>query len=82
MMRFREDTGGNFVEQFLAIGFDAHVRELDLWAAFNDTDHARRPDVAVPDLAPSGALAACHPLTYVSSVRHSIMEGAIRIERQ
>jgi hypothetical protein len=49
MMRFYEDTDGNFVEQFQTTAFDARIWELYLFATFTELGYARVPDLAVPD---------------------------------
>lgn len=49
MMRFYEDTDGNFVEQFQTTAFDARIWELYLFATFTELGYARVPDLEVPD---------------------------------
>jgi hypothetical protein len=49
MMRFYEDTDGNFVEQFQTTAFDARLWELYLFATFTELGYAREPDLAIPD---------------------------------
>ena len=59
MMRFYDDTDGNFVEQFQTVGFDARLWELYLFATFVELGYARAPGTAVPDFiftSPLGSL--------------------------
>ncbi|WP_326522956.1 hypothetical protein [Sphingomonas sp.] len=56
MMRFHEDTDGNFIEQFQTTGCDARLWELYLYAAFTEIGYAMRPDAVIPDLVLSGRL--------------------------
>jgi hypothetical protein len=59
MMRFYQDTDGNFVEQFQTTGFDARLWELYLFATFVELGYAPAPDLAIPDFifwGPEGAL--------------------------
>ena len=59
MMRFYDDTDGNFVEQFQTTGFDARLWELYLFATFVELGYARAPGTAVPDFiftSPFGSL--------------------------
>ncbi len=49
MMRFYEDTDGNFVEQFQTTAFDARIWELYLFATFVELGYAPVTDLAVPD---------------------------------
>jgi hypothetical protein len=59
MMRFYEDTDGNFVEQFQTTAFDARLWELYLFASFVELGYARAPATAVPDFiftSPFGSL--------------------------
>ncbi|MCA0013175.1 hypothetical protein LB561_23080 [Mesorhizobium sp. B292B1B] len=59
MMRFYDDTDGNFVEQFQTAAFDARLWELYLFATFIELGYARAPGSAVPDFvfrSPFGAL--------------------------
>ena len=49
MMRFYEDTDGNFVEQFQTTAFDARVWELYLFATFTELGYAPTPQLAIPD---------------------------------
>ena len=48
MMRYFEDTDGNFIEQFQTTGFDPRVWELYLFAAFTELGYARET-LPVPD---------------------------------
>ena len=54
MMRYYEDTDGNYVEQFQTTGFDARLWELYLYAAFTEAGYghieARIPDLVVQGL--------------------------------
>jgi len=54
MMRFYEDTDGNFVEQFQTTAFDARIWELYLFATFTELGYASAPGLAVPDFLLSG----------------------------
>jgi hypothetical protein len=59
MMRFYDDTDGNFVEQFQTTAFDARLWELYLFASFLELGYARAPGTAVPDFiftSPFGSL--------------------------
>ena len=59
MMRFYDDTDGNFVEQFQTVGFVARLWELYLFATFVELGYARAPGTAVPDFiftSPLGSL--------------------------
>lgn len=56
MMRFYEDTDGNFVEQFQTTAFDARIWEIYLFATFTELGYAPAPDIAVPDFIFSGLL--------------------------
>jgi ribosomal protein L30 len=59
MMRFYEDTDGNFVEQFQSTAFDARLWELLLFATFSELGFAPQPGVAMPDfifVSPFGSL--------------------------
>lgn len=58
MMRFYEDTDGNFVEQFQTTAFDARIWELYLFAAFTELAYASASSRAVPDFLFSGLLGA------------------------
>jgi len=40
MMRFYEDTDGNFVEQFQTTAFDACIWELYLFATFTELGYS------------------------------------------
>ncbi|MFG1784483.1 hypothetical protein ACGFIU_18750 [Rhodococcus oryzae] len=54
MMRWYEDTDGNFVEQFQTKGFDARLWELYLFAALTEAGlHVSRPNPA-PDMLVRG----------------------------
>jgi hypothetical protein len=59
MMRFYEDTDGNFVEQFQTTAFDARIWELYLFGTFTELGYARVPDVAVPDFLFASPLGLC-----------------------
>jgi hypothetical protein len=54
MMRFYEDTDGNFVEQFQTTAFDARIWELYLFATFTELGYAPAPDLVIPDFLFSG----------------------------
>lgn len=56
MMRFYEDTDGNFVEQFQTVGFDARIWELYLFATFAELGYAPAPDLQVPDFLFKGPM--------------------------
>jgi hypothetical protein len=56
MMRFYEDTDGNFVEQFQTTAFDARIWELYLYATFTELGYAPARDLVVPDFLFSGPL--------------------------
>ncbi len=59
MMRFYQDTDGNFVEQFQTTAFDARLWELYLFAAFTELGFAPASALAVPDFifsSPAGSL--------------------------
>lgn len=59
MMRFYNDTDGNFVEQFQTVGFDARLWELYLFATFVELGYARDSGGAAPDFiftSPLGSL--------------------------
>jgi hypothetical protein len=59
MMRFYDDTDGNFVEQFQTTAFDARLWELYLFATFTELGYARAPGTAIPDFiftSPFGSL--------------------------
>lgn len=56
MMRFYEDTDGNFIEQFQTTAFDARVWELYLFATFIELGFAATPDLMIPDFLFSGPL--------------------------
>jgi len=49
MMRFYQDTDGNFVEQFQTTAFDARIWELYLFATFTELGYAPAPELTVPD---------------------------------
>lgn len=54
MMRFYEDTDGNFVEQFQTTAFDARIWELYLFATFTELGYAPASNLAIPDFLFSG----------------------------
>jgi hypothetical protein len=56
MMRFYEDTDGNFVEQFQTTAFGARIWELYVFATFTELGYAPAPDLATPDFLFSGPL--------------------------
>jgi ribosomal protein L30 len=59
MMRFYQDTDGNFVEQFQTTAFDARIWELYLFATFTELGYAPLSSLAVPDFifsSPAGSL--------------------------
>jgi hypothetical protein len=59
MMRFYEDTDGNFIEQFQTTAFDARLWELYLFAAFAELGYAPAPNLVIPDFifwGPQGAV--------------------------
>lgn len=49
MMRWYEDTDGNFIEQFQTTGFDARIWELYLFAVITEAGFAIDRTSAVPD---------------------------------
>jgi hypothetical protein len=56
MMRWYEDAGGNFVEQFQTTGFDARVWELYLFAALSEAGFSIDRSVPAPDFAAKGLI--------------------------
>lgn len=54
MMRWHEDTDGNFVEQFQTSGFDQRIWELYLFAALVEMGHELDSRASVPDFLCSG----------------------------
>jgi hypothetical protein len=56
MMRWHEDSDGNFVEQFQTTGFDARMWELYLFAALTEAGFTMSSSKTVPDFNISAAL--------------------------
>jgi len=70
MMRWYEDTDGNFIEQFQTTGFDARIWELYLFAAFIEAGFEIDREAAVPDFACRGLLGElCVEATTVNPTR-------------
>src|SRR5262249_25315896 len=54
MMRFYEDTDGNFVEQFQTTAFADRICELYLFATFPELGYVPNSSLAVPDFIFTG----------------------------
>lgn len=71
MMRWYEDTDGNFIEQFQTTGFDARIWELYLFAMLVEAGYTLDRNQAIPDFNAKGLLGElCIEATTVNPTRN------------